>query len=167
MTAMNEAFWTELDARIATDRLTTKSSSTLKVIPLASTTTSTTRSAESTEGVTRTVADWTQVLDTVSAAKGTAQEREAQLREESITRAALTADLQLAQQEIHAFRTLLQETRAQADARVHEAEERARAAELRAKAAEIWLKQIEQATRGLLPDSLHPPCLNRIGHRRR
>ncbi|MCJ2042874.1 hypothetical protein MKK55_28580 [Methylobacterium sp. J-059] len=155
MTALNEAFWTELDARIATDRSTTKPSSTAKITPLTSTTTSEMRSAKPTEVVTRPAADWAQVLDTVSAAKGTAQEREAQLREESITRAALTADLQLAQQEIHAFRTLLQETRAQADARVHQAEERARAAELRATAAEIWLKQIEQATRGLLPDSFH------------
>ncbi|XYD07147.1 hypothetical protein R1A27_18535 [Methylobacterium sp. NMS12] len=112
------------------------------------------------------MSDWSQILDTLSAASVAAQAQDQRLRQQSTTCETLAADLEAAQQEIQTLRALLDETRAQAarqvheleteaDRRVREAEARAEDATLRAAAAEDWLKRIEQASRDLRPDGRH------------
>lgn len=121
----------------------------------------------------RAAADWTGVLDTLTAAKSAAQQQEARLREQAAEQAALLEELKRTQQDVRAFEALLREVRAQADTKMKELqvqaearvrdlqaeaaaqlqamEERVYAAEVRAEAAEDWLKRIEQASRALLP----------------
>jgi len=163
MTAtMNEMFWTQLDARIATNRPSPEAPTTAEIVRLAGAADPTASPAEVAAMTPHPVADWTRVLDTISVAKNAAQQQEACLREQAAVREALAADLQRAQQEIRTLEILLQDTQAQAEeairevqaraeARIREAEDYARAADLRAAAAEDWLRRIEQASRDLLP----------------
>ncbi|SFM86009.1 hypothetical protein [Methylobacterium pseudosasicola] len=168
MTAtMNEMFWTQLDARIATNRPSPETPATAEIVRLADAADPAAANpapspAEPAAVTPHAVADWTRVLDTISVAKDAAQQQEVRLREQAAVREALAADLQRAQQEILTLETLLRDTQAQAEeairdvqaraeARIRDAEDYARAADLRAEAAEDWLRRIEQASRDLLP----------------
>ncbi|MCJ2142306.1 hypothetical protein [Methylobacterium sp. E-066] len=163
MTAtMNEMFWTQLDARIATNRPSPEAPATAEIVRLAGAADPAASPEEPAAMTPHAVADWTRVLDTISVAKDAAQQQEIRLREQAAVREALAADLQRAQQEIQTLETLLRDTQAQAEeairavqaraeARIRDAEDYARAADLRAAAAEDWLRRIEQASRDLLP----------------
>ncbi|MCJ2095253.1 hypothetical protein MKK67_22500 [Methylobacterium sp. J-072] len=163
MTAtMNEMFWTQLDARIATNRPSPEAPATAEIVRLADAVDPAASPKEPDAVTPHAVADWTRVLDTISVAKDAAQQQEIRLREQAAVREALAADLQRAQQEILTLETLLRDTQAQAEeairavqaraeARIRDAEDYARAADLRAAAAEDWLRRIEQASRDLLP----------------
>ena len=169
---MNAAFWAELDARIARARdepaepapaLADGPGTADALSPAAP---SGAPPEPAADRPSRPVSDWSQILDTLSAATVAPQAQDQRLRRQSTTCETLAADLEAAQQEIQTLRALLEETRAQAarqihereteaDRRVREAEARAEAATLRAAAAEDWLRRIEQASRDLRPDGRH------------
>lgn len=168
---MNAAFWAELDARIARAEPAPSTADGNPAVagPLpvaASGAGPETPSETPSEPPSRPGADWSQVLDTLSAASIAAQEQDQRLRQRSATCETLSAELQAARQEIEALRAHLQEVQTQAalrvrevealaDGRVRDADERAEAAIVRAESAEDWLKRIEQASRDLLPDGRH------------
>ena len=169
---MNATFWAQLDARIARERgEPTEPAPGVADSPLVADAPSPAARSEASpepdpETPSRPVADWSQILDTLSAATVAKQAQDQRLHQQSTACETLAADLEAAQQEIRTLRALLEEARAQAarqvlereaeaDRRVREAEARAEAATLRAAAAEDWLKRIEQASRDLLPDGRH------------
>ncbi|MDE4910654.1 hypothetical protein PQI07_08040 [Methylobacterium sp. 092160098-2] len=164
---MNAAFWAELDARIARAEPAPATAdgnpAVAGPLPVAA---SGAGPETPSEPPSRPDADWSQVLDTLSAASIAAQEQDQRLRQRSATCETLSAELQAARQEIEALRAHLQEVQTQAalrvrevealaDGRVRDADERAEAAIVRAESAEDWLKRIEQASRDLLPDGRH------------
>jgi septal ring factor EnvC (AmiA/AmiB activator) len=171
MAAMNEAFWASLDAQIIANRPENRGDTAFSAASAAADGT-TAVGPDPTQTV-RTAADWTGVLDTLTAAKSAAQSQEVRLREQAAQQDATLQDLRRAQQELQAYETLLREVRAQSETKIRELEVRAenrlreveaearsqldaseartRAAEARAEAAEDWLRRIEQASRDLLP----------------
>ncbi|MEE7490818.1 hypothetical protein MOTC310_10250 [Methylobacterium oryzae] len=164
---MNAAFWAQLDARIARAGAEPAIADGLRPADAPNPPAPSEAPCDSgADHPSRPVADWSQILDTLSAASVAAQARDQRLRQQSTTCETLSADLEAAQQEIQTLRELLEDARAQAarqvhaiemqaDRRVQEAEARAEAATQRAAAAEDWLKRIEQASRDLLPEGRH------------
>lgn len=116
------------------------------------------------------VADWTGLVDTISAAGAAAQEQTAAYE-------SLAGDLRRALADVERYKALVAAAQAQvevksreikalaearidaiqatADARVQRAEERAAIADQRVVVVEEWLTKFEQASRALLPDSPH------------
>jgi hypothetical protein len=171
MAAMDEAFWASLDAQIIANRPENRGETALSAASVPAT--GTMAGCPDAAQTVRAAADWTGVLDTLTAAKSAAQSQETRLREQAAQQDATLQDLRRAQQELQAYEVLLREVRAQSEMKFRELEARAearlrefesdaraqldaseartRAAEARAEAAEDWLRRIEQASRDLLP----------------
>lgn len=160
---MNAAFWADLDARIAREQAVPSPTDGNR--PMSAPSPAAHPEAPSGSSAAP-AADWSRVLDTLSAATVAAEERDQRLSRQSDACEKLSADLQSARQEIRTLRTRLEDVQGEAetrlraiqllaDSRVHDAEERARAAHERAEAAEGWLARIEQASRDLLPPGRH------------
>ena len=172
MTGIDDVFWNSLDARIAgsVQRPATPAPA---ARPLATADAVTDRHV---------VADWTGLVDTISAAGAAAQVQ-------TVAYETMASDLAQALAEVDALRTLLAQSQAQslattreirdaaqarieavqaraearieaiqaqADTRARRAEERAARADQRVAVIEDWLAQVEQASRSLLPDNPRP-----------
>jgi hypothetical protein len=175
MTGFNDAFWDRIDARIAATATGAperrRAPATPPTAPLPPQAEKPRRAerplpAEETPDRHR-VADWTGLVDTISAAGAAAQEQTAAYE-------TLAGDLRRALAEVERYKALVVEAQAQvevksrqiqalaearieaiqatADARVQRAEERAAIADQRVVVVEDWLAKFEQASRALLPD---------------
>ena len=174
MAAIDEAFWTALDAQIAAGRPGDDGSVPSAIFDGAAVA----DAGPAAERGARPVparSDWTGVLDTIAAAKITSGHLRTELREQAAAHDALLLELRQARERARSLERLLAEAerqaetkaceataeteaqvqavQARADAQVQQAQERMRAAELRAEAAEDWLKRIEQASLALLPSA--------------
>ena len=173
MTAMDTAFWTELDAKIAAGRTDNHRIVSAQIVEQATATDAQHSSQERITRALRARSDWTGVLDTIAAAKVTSEQHKAELRNQAAAHAALLVELRRAQEQIRSIESILLEARAEgeakarkaqaeaearmqvvqekADAAVQEAYDLMRAAELRATTAEDWLHRIEHASLDLFP----------------
>lgn len=178
MAGIDEAFWEQLDARIAATfvkaprrRQSQPASQRVRVAARA-------LPAEDAPQDRHHVSDWTGLVETISAAGAAAQVQDARMREQNAAYAALADDLQRALDDVETYKSLVAQAQAQveatsreihdlaearimaiqarADARVRRAEERALAADRRVVAVEDWLKTIDEASRGLLPSPRMP-----------
>jgi chromosome segregation ATPase len=183
MAGIDEAFWDQLDARIAATfsraprRRRPQSTSNRGRVP---------RSAQPDEAAQANpqqerhqVSDWTELVDTIAAAGTAAQEQHSLLRARNAAYDALAADLKQALDDVERYKALVAQAQAQvevktkeiralaearieaiqarADARVRRAEERAQSADRRAGAVEDWLAEIDAASRELLPAAPRMP----------
>lgn len=167
MAGIDDAFWDQLDARMAATLVRTPARLRAPVAasrardPKA-------RAAETAAPERHEIADWTGLVDTISAAGAAAQEQ-------TVAYETLAGDLRRALAEVETYKALVAQVQAQAlaqareiqaladarveaiqaraDARVQRAEERAEVADLRAGVVEEWLAKFEQASRDLLPAS--------------
>lgn len=165
MAGIDDAFWDQLDARMAATLVRTPSRVRAPVAA-ARPRDPRSRPAETAGPERHEIADWTGLVDTISAAGAAAQEQTAAYE-------TLAGDLRQALAEVETYKALVAQAQAQAlaqareiqaladarveaiqaraDARVQRAEERAEVADLRAGVVEEWLAKFEQASRDLLP----------------
>jgi hypothetical protein len=167
MSGIDDAFWDKLDARIAAP-LVRAPARLRSPVTAPRTPDARPRPAEATGPEGHRIADWTGLVDTISAAGAAAHEQ-------SVAYESLAEDLRRALAEVEMYKALIARTQAQAltqareiqamadarvealqaraDARVQQAEERAEVADLRAGVVEEWLAKFEQASRDLLPSA--------------
>jgi hypothetical protein len=175
MPGIDDVFWDQLDARMAASlmraparpRPTVGAPGATVGAPGAKTSPETKpRPADMAATDRHEIADWTGLVDTISAAGAAAQEQ-------TVANETLAGDLRRALVEIETYKALVAQVQAQAlaqareiqaladarieaiqaraDARVQRAEERAEVADLRANVVEEWLTKFEQASRDLIP----------------
>jgi hypothetical protein len=162
MAGIDDAFWNQLDARIAAIPASATAPRPRAAIrparaprPLAT---------EEAAPERHQVADWTGLVDTISKAGAAAHEQNAAYE-------SLAADLSRALADVERYKALVAQAAAKtreiqaladarieaiqlrADARVQRAEERAEMADQRVVVVEDWLAQFEQASRALLPNA--------------
>ncbi|WP_238273252.1 hypothetical protein [Methylobacterium cerastii] len=173
MTAINTAFWNELDAKMATVCSDNHEGVSRRVVELAASSESRQSSDKCSLGPAQIRSDWTKVLENIAASKSASEQQQAELREQATARAVLLVELERTQEQVRILEGLLTNARDEAklkilqvqseadarllamqeraDAAIQEAYELMRASELRAENAEGWLRQIAQASLDLAP----------------
>lgn len=177
MAGIDEAFWDQLDARIAATivRAPHRRRSRAAASPARIS-----RPTGEEEAVVErhVVSDWTGLVETISAAGAAAQQQDTRLRAQNAAYEALASDLRRALDDVEKYKALVAKAEAlaeaksreiqalaearirviqdRADARVQRAEERAQAADQRVIVVEDWLSSFEEASRGLLPGPRMP-----------
>lgn len=176
MAGIDEAFWDQLDARIAATIV--KAPRRRRSQAPASCARTSPPPGEEAVLDRHIVADWTGLVETISAAGAAAQQQDTRLRAQNAAYEALASDLQRALDDVERYKALVAQAQAQveaksreiqalaearikviqdrADARVQRAEERAHAADQRVVVVEDWLSSFEEASRGLLPGPRMP-----------
>ncbi|WP_279599149.1 hypothetical protein [Methylobacterium sp. J-076] len=174
MAGIDDAFWDQLDARIAATIVTAPRRRRSQA-PTRSAHVRAPRPAPADEAPPERhqVSDWTGLVETISAAGAAAQEQDTRLRRQNAAYEALASDLRQALDDVEKYKALVAKAQAQveaksleiqaladarveaiqarADARVRRAEERALAADRRAVVVEDWLSDFDEASRALLP----------------
>lgn len=173
MAGIDEAFWEQLDARIAATIVRAPRRRRSQAPTPCARVSSPPPAAEEVPADRHVVSDWTVLVETISAAGAAAQQQDTRLRERDAAYAALASDLRRALDDVEKYKALVAQAQAQveaktreiqalaevrikaiqdrADARVQRAEERAEAADQRVGAVEEWLSSMEEASRDLLP----------------
>lgn len=170
MSGIDDAFWNQLDARIAV----TPVPATVPPSPAATLRARAPRppAPEEASPERHQVADWTGLVDTISKAGAAAHEQNAAYE-------SLAADLSRALADVERYKALVAQAQAQAaaktreiqalaearieaiqakaDARIQRAEERAEIADQRVVVVEDWLAKFEQASRALMPNAPKQP----------
>lgn len=172
MAGIDEAFWDQLDARIAATIVRAPHRPRSQA-PAPCARTSRPPPAEEFAWDRPVVSDWTSLVETISAAGAAAQQQDTRLRAQNAAYEALASDLRRALDDVEKYKALVAQAQAQvetksreiqalaearirviqdrADARVQRAEERAQAADQRVIVVEDWLSSFEEASRDLLP----------------
>lgn len=178
MPGLDDAFWNHLDDRIAATlvrapRRRRSSQASPSLVPM-----SRPPLADEAPSERHVVADWTGLVETISAAGAAAQVQDERLRERNAAYDTLASDLSRALADVERYKALVARAEAQvevksreiqalaeariksiqarADARVQRAEERAQAADRRVIVVEEWLSSIEEASRHLIPIPRQP-----------
>lgn len=173
MPEIDEGFWDQLDARIATAIVRAPRRRLTSQGPLGPARASHPVSAVEGQADRHEVSDWTGLVETISAAGAAAQVQDERLRQQNAAYEALASDLKRALEDVERYKGLVAQAQAQvevkareiqalaearinaiqarADARVQRAEERAQAADQRVIVVEDWLTTFEEASRNLLP----------------
>lgn len=175
MAGIDEAFWEQLDARIAATIVRAPRRRRSQAPTHSARVSSPPPAAEEVPADRHVVSDWTGLVETISAAGAAAQQQDTKLRERDAAYAALASDLRRALDDVEKYKALVAQAQAQAaartreiqaladarieaiqakaDARVRRAEERAEVADQRVVVVEEWLAKFEQASRALLPNA--------------